>query len=84
MFLHIGDKILEVNGEPVKDQPLENIENLLKFSDRVVQLTIEHDPDATAKRRHNLKLSPVIAPSPKVNFNFSLIYNVYIIIGILL
>ncbi|KAJ8679115.1 hypothetical protein QAD02_014902 [Eretmocerus hayati] len=44
--LHVGDRILEVNGTPVKDQPIEKIENLIKYSDTVLQLTIEHDPDA--------------------------------------
>ena len=36
--LHIGDRILEVNGTPVKDQPVENIENLIQYSDTVVQV----------------------------------------------
>ncbi|XP_070161354.1 LIM domain kinase 1 isoform X2 [Polyergus mexicanus] len=48
--LHIGDRILEVNGTPVKDQPVENIENLIQYSDTVLQLTIEHDPDAVSRR----------------------------------
>ncbi|CAH1163270.1 unnamed protein product [Phaedon cochleariae] len=46
MSLHIGDKILEINGLPVRDTPLENVENLLRYSDTVLQLTIEHDPEA--------------------------------------
>ncbi|OXU31192.1 hypothetical protein TSAR_001653 [Trichomalopsis sarcophagae] len=50
MSLHIGDRILEVNGTPVKDQPIESIENLIKYSDTVLQLTIEHDPDAVSRR----------------------------------
>ncbi|XP_071056945.1 LIM domain kinase 1 isoform X2 [Onthophagus taurus] len=49
MSLHIGDKILEINGTPVKDTTLENVENLLKYSDKVVQLTIEHDPETILK-----------------------------------
>ncbi|CAH1962942.1 unnamed protein product [Acanthoscelides obtectus] len=49
MSLHIGDKILEINGMPVKDTPLENVENLLRCSDTVLQLTIEHDPDTVLK-----------------------------------
>ncbi|KAK2579731.1 hypothetical protein KPH14_011074 [Odynerus spinipes] len=50
MSLHIGDRILEVNGTPVKDQPVESIENLIQYSDTVLQLTIEHDPDAVSRR----------------------------------
>lgn len=38
MSLHIGDKILEVNGTPIKDQPIENIENLMKNSNSVLQV----------------------------------------------
>lgn len=50
MSLHIGDRILEVNGTPVKDQPVESIENIIRYSDTVLQLTIEHDPDALSRR----------------------------------
>ncbi|XP_026477216.1 LIM domain kinase 1-like, partial [Ctenocephalides felis] len=50
MSLHIGDKILEVNGTPVRDAPLENIENLIRYSDTVLQLTIEHDPESLTRR----------------------------------
>ncbi|XP_066594562.1 LIM domain kinase 1 isoform X2 [Prorops nasuta] len=49
MSLHIGDRILEVNGTPVKDQPVENIENLIQYSDTVLQLTIEHDPESMSR-----------------------------------
>lgn len=38
MSLHIGDSILEINGIPVKETPLENVENLLKYSDTVLQV----------------------------------------------
>ncbi|XP_017754296.1 PREDICTED: LIM domain kinase 1 isoform X2 [Eufriesea mexicana] len=48
--LHIGDRILEVNGTPVKDQPIDSIENLIQYSDTVLQLTIEHDPDTVSRR----------------------------------
>lgn len=39
MSLHIGDKILEVNGTPIKDQPIENIENLMRNSNSVLQVS---------------------------------------------
>jgi len=38
--LHIGDRILEVNGTPVKDQPVESIENLIQYSDTVLQVSL--------------------------------------------
>lgn len=43
MSLHIGDRILEINGTPVKDQPAENIENLIRYSDSVLQVKNIHN-----------------------------------------
>lgn len=51
MSMHIGDRILEINGTPVKDISLENVENLLRYSESVLQVTIEHDPDAIPKKK---------------------------------
>ncbi|XP_055532763.1 LIM domain kinase 1 isoform X2 [Wyeomyia smithii] len=51
--LHIGDKILEVNGTPVRDAPLENVEKLIQNSGKVLQLTIEHDPEAVGRCKLN-------------------------------
>jgi len=39
MSLHIGDKILEVNGTPVKDTSLENIERLIQDTDKILQVS---------------------------------------------
>ncbi|XP_014259612.1 LIM domain kinase 1 isoform X2 [Cimex lectularius] len=55
MSLHIGDHILEVNGTPVKEQSFESIENLIRYSDTVVQLTIEHDPDSYERRKSGIQ-----------------------------
>ncbi|XP_064459516.1 LIM domain kinase 1-like isoform X2 [Ornithodoros turicata] len=57
MALHIGDKILEVNGTPLKHQSLEEIEDLIKSTNKVLQLTIEHDPNSTLPR------CPLLFPS---------------------
>lgn len=38
MTLHIGDRILEINGTPVRDTSLESVENLLRYSDTVLQV----------------------------------------------
>ncbi|XP_062554211.1 LIM domain kinase 1 isoform X2 [Armigeres subalbatus] len=51
MSLHIGDKILEVNGTPVRDAPLENVEKLIQNSGKVLQLTVEHDPEVADRCR---------------------------------
>lgn len=39
MSLHIGDRILEINGVPVKETPLENVENFIRNSDTVLQVS---------------------------------------------
>ncbi|KAB0791335.1 hypothetical protein PPYR_03135 [Photinus pyralis] len=62
MSLHIGDNILEINGIPVKETPLENVENLLRCSDTVLQLTIEHDPDAVSRRRQTFLVPKTSLP----------------------
>lgn len=55
--LHIGDRILEINGNPVADTPLTEVETMLNTSSTGLQLTIEHDPDAVGRKRraHALK-----------------------------
>lgn len=50
MSLHIGDKILEINGTPIRDSAIDTVENLLHYSDTVLQLTIEHDPDTVGQK----------------------------------
>ncbi|KAK5638346.1 hypothetical protein RI129_012641 [Pyrocoelia pectoralis] len=62
MSLHIGDNILEINGIPVKETPLENVENLLRCSDTVLQLTIEHDPNAVSRRRQTFLVPKTSLP----------------------
>lgn len=42
MSLHLGDKILEINGMPIRDTPLENVENLLRYSDTVLQVRLTY------------------------------------------
>ncbi|KAH8420610.1 hypothetical protein KR009_012109, partial [Drosophila setifemur] len=42
--LHIGDRILEVNGTPVSDSSVEQIDKLIRSSEKMLQLTVEHDP----------------------------------------
>jgi len=71
MSLHIGDRILEVNGLPVRNQPLETIENLLRSSDSTIQLTIERDSKMMLPRRQSIQFSFLPAgcddqPSPNL------------------
>lgn len=64
--LHIGDKVLEVNGTPVIGKSMENIDELMKTSNDVLQLTIEHDP-----RRLNKSMSEatIITNQPSYRMN---------------
>lgn len=47
--LHVGDKVLEVNGTPITGKSMENIDELIQSSNDVLQLTIEHDPHRLSK-----------------------------------
>ncbi|XP_039612892.1 LIM domain kinase 1a isoform X2 [Polypterus senegalus] len=42
--IHVGDRILEINGTPIKNVPLDEIDLLIQETSRLLQLTIEHDP----------------------------------------
>ncbi|KAG6443106.1 hypothetical protein O3G_MSEX002653 [Manduca sexta] len=50
LTLHIGDRILEINGTPVRSRPLDEIQRALTRPDQLIQLTIEQNPDTTNKR----------------------------------
>ncbi|NP_001072900.1 LIM domain kinase 1 [Xenopus tropicalis] len=45
--IHIGDRILEINGTPIRSVPLDEIDVLIQETSRLLQLTIEHDPHET-------------------------------------
>uniref|UniRef100_H3CG15 LIM domain kinase 1 n=1 Tax=Tetraodon nigroviridis TaxID=99883 RepID=H3CG15_TETNG len=42
--IHVGDRILEINGTPVHNLPLDEIDSLIQETSQRLQLTIEHDP----------------------------------------
>ncbi|XP_054883907.1 LIM domain kinase 1a isoform X1 [Poeciliopsis prolifica] len=42
--IHVGDKILEINGTPIHNVPLDEIDLLIQETSQLLQLTIEHDP----------------------------------------
>ncbi|XP_077336766.1 LIM domain kinase 1 isoform X3 [Lithobates pipiens] len=42
--IHVGDRILEINGTPILSVPLDEIDVLIQETSRLLQLTIEHDP----------------------------------------
>ncbi|KAG1682198.1 LIM domain kinase 1 [Nymphon striatum] len=53
MSLHIGDRILEVNGTPLNDQSIDEVNELLSSTTDVLQLTIEHDPNSAFPRQRS-------------------------------
>ncbi|XP_050080011.1 LIM domain kinase 1 isoform X2 [Anopheles maculipalpis] len=56
MPLRVGDKVLEVNGTPVRDVPLESLQNLIEASaGKALQLTVEHDPDLIEQSMPDVK-----------------------------
>ncbi|XP_069768183.1 LIM domain kinase 1a isoform X3 [Narcine bancroftii] len=42
--IHVGDRILEINGTPIRNVPLDEIDLLIQETSRLLKLTIEHDP----------------------------------------
>ncbi|XP_026333809.1 uncharacterized protein LOC113240661 isoform X2 [Hyposmocoma kahamanoa] len=46
LALHIGDRILEINGAPVRGRPLHDVQRTLN-TEQLIQLTIEHNPETS-------------------------------------
>ncbi|XP_063059308.1 LIM domain kinase 1-like [Engraulis encrasicolus] len=43
-LVHVGDKVLEINGTPIQNISLEKIDLVIHDTERLLQLTVEHDP----------------------------------------
>uniref|UniRef100_A0A8C6T0V6 LIM domain kinase 1 n=1 Tax=Neogobius melanostomus TaxID=47308 RepID=A0A8C6T0V6_9GOBI len=50
--IHVGDRILEINGTPIHNVPLDEIDLLIQETSRLLQLTIEHDPHNKQSFKH--------------------------------
>ena len=51
MALHIGDRVIDVNGCSVqKSSSVKDIQKIIDDTDRVLQLTIEHEPNTITRR----------------------------------
>ena len=51
MALHIGDRVIDVNGHSVHDSSsIKDIQKIIDDTDRVLQLTIEHEPNTITRR----------------------------------
>ncbi|TRZ02908.1 hypothetical protein DNTS_033269 [Danionella cerebrum] len=49
-LIHVGDRILEINGISVQNIPLSEIELLIHDAEHGLQMTIEHDPKRQRKQ----------------------------------
>ncbi|XP_037872316.1 LIM domain kinase 1 isoform X2 [Bombyx mori] len=49
LTLHIGDRILEINGSPVGNRPADDVQRALGRPDQIIQLTIEHSPETVSR-----------------------------------
>lgn len=51
MALHIGDRVIDVNGQSVhSSSSIKDIQKIIDDTDRVLQLTIEHEPNTITRR----------------------------------
>ncbi|XP_070491317.1 LIM domain kinase 1 isoform X3 [Chironomus tepperi] len=51
MALHIGDRIIDINGHSVeKTSSIKDLHKIIDDTDRVLQLTIEHEPNTITRR----------------------------------
>ncbi|KAI1902855.1 hypothetical protein AGOR_G00020580 [Albula goreensis] len=64
--VHVGDRILEINGTPIRNVPLDEIDLLIQETGRLLQLTIEHDPHDRGRDMEQVDgpTSPTETPSP--------------------
>lgn len=51
MALHIGDRVIDVNGHSIHgSSSIKDIQKIIDDTDRVLQLTIEHEPNTITRR----------------------------------
>ncbi|NIG59221.1 LIM domain kinase 1 [Pontoporia blainvillei] len=60
--IHVGDRILEINGTPIRNVPLDEIDLLIQETSRLLQLTLEHDPHDALGHGPGLESSPLVSP----------------------
>ncbi|KAK2117336.1 LIM domain kinase 1 [Saguinus oedipus] len=60
--IHVGDRILEINGTPIRNVPLDEIDLLIQETSRLLQLTLEHDPHDTLGHGMGPETSPLSSP----------------------
>lgn len=51
MALHVGDRVIDVNGKSIDSaSSIRDIQSIIDETDRVLQLTIEHEPNTITRR----------------------------------
>uniref|UniRef100_A0A9L0RPI2 LIM domain kinase 2 n=1 Tax=Equus caballus TaxID=9796 RepID=A0A9L0RPI2_HORSE len=58
--IHPGDRILEINGTPVRTLRVEEVEDAISQTSQTLQLLIEHDP--VSQRLDHLRLDARLSP----------------------
>ncbi|XP_074149470.1 LIM domain kinase 2 isoform X2 [Sminthopsis crassicaudata] len=61
--IHPGDRILEINGTPVRTLRVEEVEDVIARTSQTLQLLIEHDPGS--QRLDHLRLDSRLSPHLK-------------------
>ncbi|XP_060105432.1 LIM domain kinase 2 isoform X2 [Heteronotia binoei] len=61
--IHPGDRILEINGTPIRTLQTEEVEDLIRKTSQTLQLLIEHDP--VSQRLGRLRLDSRLPPRIK-------------------
>ncbi|XP_030638632.1 LIM domain kinase 1 [Chanos chanos] len=63
-LLHVGDRVLEINGTSVKDIPQDEIDQIIQDTNRVLRLTVEHDPTDSHNNHHSPDLLDEASDQP--------------------
>uniref|UniRef100_A0A8C7YQ74 non-specific serine/threonine protein kinase n=1 Tax=Oryzias sinensis TaxID=183150 RepID=A0A8C7YQ74_9TELE len=78
--IHVGDKILEINGKPIHNIPLDEIDLLIQETSRLLQLTLEHDPHAQRQdggsSEANEQTNGPLHPTAFTSFSFRRSYSI--------
>uniref|UniRef100_A0A3P9H2J4 LIM domain kinase 1 n=1 Tax=Oryzias latipes TaxID=8090 RepID=A0A3P9H2J4_ORYLA len=72
--IHVGDKILEINGKPIHNIPLDEIDLLIQETSRLLQLTLEHDPHI--RLQNNIWTASRSHPTAFTSFSFRRSYSI--------
>lgn len=52
-LVHVGDKVIEINGTPIQNISLDKIDLVIHDTERLLQLTVEHDPQSPQRAQRS-------------------------------